>query len=138
MFSEELKKIKSDTISLRKFGLIFGGVLLFWAGLLFWKNKSAYIYFFIVSLLCALTAVFFPLILKPVHKSLVIVGILWGWLLGKLTLIIVFFLAFTPISLLAKLFRKRFLDLKIDKSSKTYWVSKENDSFSPQDCQKQF
>jgi hypothetical protein len=65
-------------------------------------------------------------------------ALILGWFMSRVILIILFYLVITPIGLFAKLFRKRFLELKINKSAKTYWEKRENIIKQPIDYERQF
>lgn len=47
-----------------------------------------------------------------------------GWLNTRLLLIIIFYLIFTPIGLIMKLFREEPLSRKIEKEKSSYWLDK--------------
>lgn len=48
-----------------------------------------------------------------------------GWFNARLILIITYYLLLTPIGLLAKLFKKDFLNLKIEREARSYWIKKD-------------
>jgi len=121
MFKEEFKQIKESKKDLRKFGLTVGGVLVIIAGFLFWFEKPSAIYFAIIGALLILTGLIYPTILKPFNKIWMGLAIVLGFIMSRVILTIFFYIILTPISLLAKLFRKKFMDLKYDKSAETYW-----------------
>lgn len=47
-----------------------------------------------------------------------------GWFNTRLILIITYYFVLTPIGLLAKLFKKDFLNLKIEREAQSYWIQK--------------
>lgn len=47
-----------------------------------------------------------------------------GWFNTRLILIITYYFVLTPIGLLAKLFKKDFLNLKIEREAQSYWIKK--------------
>ena len=65
-------------------------------------------------------------------------AILMGWVMTGVILIILFFLALTPLAITARIFRKKFLDLKIDKSKVSYWDIREKKEIKPMDYERQF
>jgi small-conductance mechanosensitive channel len=138
MIIDEIKNIKETKKDLRKFGLSVGIVLLVIAALLFFKHKDSYIYFGIIGLSLITAGLIFPVILKPLNKVWMCLAILMGWVMTRVILILLFFLALTPLAILARIFRKRFLDLKIDKSKASYWEIREKKEIKPIDYERQF
>lgn len=108
------------------------------AFILLWKKSEVYFYFGIAGAFLFLAGLISPLILKPVNKAWMIFSILMGWVMTRVILTILFFIILTPVSFLSKLSGKKFLDLKIDHSKKTYWEKREKKKLSPTDYEKQF
>ena len=138
MLKEEFKLIKESKKDLRKFGLTVGSVLVIIAGLLFWFEKPSAIYFAIVGVILILTGLIYPAILKPFNKVWIGLAIVLGFIMSRVILTIFFYLILTPISLLAKLFRKKFMDLKYDKSAETHWEKRSIIHKKPIDYERQF
>jgi hypothetical protein len=121
MLKEEFKYIKESKKDLRKFGLTVGGVLVIISGLLFWFEKPSAIYFAIIGVLLISTGLIYPTILKPINKVWMGLAIILGFIMSRIILTILFYIVLTPISLIARIFGKKFMMLKYDKSAKTYW-----------------
>ena len=138
MIIEEIKNIKETAGDLKKFGITVGSVLCLFAILLFWKQKDSSIYFSIIGGLLILTGLIKPAILKPLNKAWMTLAILMGWVMTRVILIILFYIVLTPTAFFAKIFKKQFLDLEIDKSKNSYWEIREKKDFSPEDYEKQF
>ncbi len=138
MILEEIKNIKETKKELRKFGTTVGTVLILIGGFLFWKQKESFIYFGSLGVILVLTGLIIPTILKPLNKAWMTLAILMGWVMTRVILTILFYIVLTPTAFIAKLFKKNFLDLKIDKSRNTYWEKREKRNFSPEDYEKQF
>jgi 4-hydroxybenzoate polyprenyltransferase len=138
MLKEEFKLIKETKKDLRKFGLTVGGVLVIIAAFLFWFEKPSAIYFAIIGAFLILTGLIYQSFLKPFNKVWMGLAIVLGFIMSRVILTIFFYLILTPISLLAKLFRKKFMDLKYDKSAKTYWEKRSIIHKKPIDYERQF
>ncbi len=138
MIFEEIKQIKESPEDLRKFGLTVGIVLAIIAGVMYWNEKSSYLYFSIAASLLIISGIIFPKLLKPINKAWMALAVVLGWFMTRVILSILFYITITPISLLAKLFGKKFLNLKIDKSAFTYWEKRQQKNFDPLDYEKQF
>ncbi len=134
----EIKSIKETPAALKKFGLTIGVALLIITALLFWLNKSSYTVWGIIGLLFILTAMFFPVVLKPLNKIWMSLAILLGWIMTRVILSVLFYLAITPLRFIALAFNKKFLDLKIDPSAKTYWEKREKKKIDPSTYERQF
>ena len=138
MLLEEINNIKESKKDLKKFGLTIGIVLLILSTFLFYKEKKSAIYFGDIGVVFLVLALLAPMILKPLNKIWMSFSIILGWIMTRVILTVLFYLAITPIGLLIKLFRKDFLELKIDKSKSTYWQKREKKKFNPIDFDRQF
>ena len=138
MIIDEIKKIKSSKKELKKFGVLLCIVFGIWGGIFLWRGKSYYSYFFITSVIFLSTGLVFPLLLWPIHKIWMSIALVWGWLIGKVILVVLFYGVFTPTGILLRLFGKRFLDLKFDKKAKTYWIKKDDENASKASYELQF
>jgi hypothetical protein len=121
MFKEGFKHIKESKKDLRKFGLTVGGVLLLIAALLFYFEKPSAIYFTIIGGFLFLSGLVIPQILKPLNKIWMGLAIILGFFMSRIIITVLFYLALTPISIIAKLVGKKFMILNFDRSAKTYW-----------------
>lgn len=138
MIKDEIKNIKQSPKDLRKFGLTIGLVLLLIAFYLIWKHKPSGYYFLLIGDLIVGAGLFFPVFLRPLNKAWMTLAILLGYVMTRLILSILFYLVITPISLIARLSGKHFLDLKIDKSRASYWEKRKNVPATPVDYERQF
>lgn len=121
MLNEEFKHIKETKKDLRKFGLTVGIVLAVVGIILFYFEKPSAIYFTVIGGLLILLGILFPQMLKPFNKVWMGLAIVLGFIMSRVILTTLFYLVITPIGFLAKIFGKKFMDLKYDRSSKTYW-----------------
>ncbi len=135
---DEIKNIKSGKKDLRNFGLTFGVVLGFLGGLLWWKGKDTYTIFIILSLAFFFLGSAAPNLLKPLQKAWMALAVVLGWFMTKVILCILFYLVFTPIGFGARLFGKKFLDLKMDNSPKSYWHYRKSEPFDRNSYDRQF
>ncbi len=138
MLKEELKNIKESKKDLRKFGLTVGTVLLLVAVTLFLLYKSSYVYFAVIGGFLILFGIFFPKILKPLNKSWMTLALILGWFMSRVILIILFYFVLTPIGFVAKIFGKKFLNLKINNEAITYWEKREEQHSSKIEYERQF
>jgi multisubunit Na+/H+ antiporter MnhG subunit len=138
MIKEELKLIKEDKRSLRKFGLTVGTVLLIIGVALFLFDITSFVYFGGIGLLLILFGLTAPNLLKPINKVWMTFAIILGWFMSRVILIILFYLIITPIGFLLKIFGKDPLNLKLDNSLSTYWEDREKSVTEKIDYERQF
>lgn len=138
MLLEEIKNINSSEKECRNFGLTVGIVLVVLSLLLFYFEYNSYMYFSTPGGLLIILGIVFPSALRPVQKIWMTFAVVMGFVMSRVILTIIFYLVVTPIGLLAKLFRKDFLDLSIDKNRKSYWNIRESKKYSKIDTERQF
>ena len=122
---EEIKNIKSSKKDLRKFGITVGSVLVVLAIVFYFLDRSYFIYFGAAGLVLIIMGFISPVILKPLNKVWMGLAIVLSWLSSRIILIVVFYLVLTPISLIAKISGKKFLDLKYNSEKDSYWIKRE-------------
>ena len=121
---EEIKNIKSKKSDLRKFGIIVGIVLLIIAGFFFLKEKESFQLFLTIGTVLFVTGIVIPFTLKPIYWVWMVFSTILGWFMTRVILSLLFYVVFTPIGLIARLFGKQFLGLKMDHSKQSYWNMK--------------
>mgnify|MGYP001577899765 FL=1 len=119
-------------IELRKFGFSFGLGLNILGRILFYRHKEHFIWFTCVGSAVFILAILCPVILAPLKKLLDKVIFFIGWFTSAITLLIAFYLIFTPIGILTRLFGKDLLDQKIDKKASSYWAKRKQGIFTKQ------
>ena len=125
MLIEEVKAIKSTKKELKDFGIVVGTVFAIMGGLLLWRGKEHYLYFLSSGGVLVFFGFFAPAVLKPLQKVWMGFAVIMGWFMTRVILSIFFFGILTPIRIVSGLFGKKFLDLKIEKSKKSYWHYRE-------------
>ena len=104
MLFEEIKNIKSDKRDLRNFGLVIGAALLIIGGLLFWKEKDTYSYFFVIAGVFAACGLVAPKVLKPLQIVWMTLAVIMGFFMTRLILSVLFYIVFTLIGGIPRLF----------------------------------
>ncbi len=138
MLIDDLKKIKSSRQELKKFGR--GGGIFFLAILiivLLWKREFHW-QFFILSAAFGGSGCLAPILLKPIYLVWMPLATIIGWVITKIILSLLFFLTVIPVGLLGRLFKAKFLDLKIDPVAETYWIKKKAADFNKASYERQF
>ena len=124
----EIRSIDTSRKALRSFGLLVGGVLLAIAGIVYWRAEwtavtAVRILGGIGGLLVVLGLVA-PTLLKPVHKAWMALAVILGYIMTRVLLTLVYFLAVTPIGLIMKALGKDLLNRKLDREAESYWIRK--------------
>lgn len=135
MLKQEIKNIKADSNDLVKFGLSFGGVLLLLGMVITLLSDKYFIetiapYLFGSGGIVLILGILKVRILKGFYKVWMTIALILGWIMSHLIISFVFYLAVFPISLLAKLFGKNFLELGFKKNVTTYWNDRKKSSLN--------
>lgn len=138
MILEEILNIKSDKPELRKFGITIGIVLLLIGLVLLYYSKAACFYFIIIGFMLVASGILAPVILLPLQKLWMIFSILLGFVMTRVILSVLFYLVLTPMNIIARLFGKRFLDLRFNKEKRSYWNKREIIPYNKIDSERQF
>ncbi len=124
---------------LRQYGLMMAGVLSCFVAIFFYKAwhtagmaLAVWVLFFLLLGLLA------PLRLAPVYRIWMKFGLVVGNFNFKLILGLMYFVIFTPVRLVASLFRKDPLTRKIEPEKESYWHNCEPRSTDPKRFEKQF
>jgi len=118
----ELAAVKSGPGDLRKFGITMTVAVAALGGLLLWRHHGRPEYFFWVAGAFLALALVAPVALRPVQRMWMAFAIALGWVMTRVILVIVFYLGVTPVALIARLSRKRFLDLGFEPERASYWI----------------
>ncbi len=138
MVIAEIKKIESNPKKLREFGLVVGGVFCVLGGLLLWRGRPSSPYFFAPGIFLVITGAVIPTILKPLQKAWMTLAILMGWVMTRVLLSVLFYLAVTPIGWILRLTGKDILDQKLEPQKSSYWKIRPQTPRVPSDYEKQF
>lgn len=138
MIKEEIKSIKSTPADLKKFGLTVGGVFFIIGILMFFFGSSGYKYLLVIGAVLIIPGLLFPAVLKPLNIAWMTLAVLMGFVMTRVILMIAFYLVLTPVSLIAKISGKKFLESGFDKNKITYWTYREKTERAPIDYERQF
>jgi hypothetical protein len=110
---------------LRKFGFNLALGLSIAGFVMFLRHKIYFVWFSYAGSLILISAIAVPLLLKQLKRLLDAVIFSFGWLISFVSLLIAFYLIFTPIGILLRLFGRDLLHQKIDKKIISYWIFRE-------------
>ena len=138
MLIEEIKNIKSDKKECRKFGITVGIVLLLIGIILYYYSKFSAPYFIGAGGSLILLGLLVPIILIPLQKIWMTLAVVLGFVMSRIILTALFYFVVTPIAIIAKLFGKDFIDLKIERKKKSYWNYREEEDYKKITTERQF
>ncbi len=136
-FKREYDKIDRSPRSLRRFGLTIGTIFLLLATVLIFRQRvTGWPLAFGAAIVLAL-AEFAPGGLRHFHRVWIQFSLAIGWVMTRVLLTLLFFLAVTPVGLLQRLFGKRPFEVTFPGREETYWTARKA-VFNPLDYEKQF
>ena len=128
----------NDKREWRKFGIALAVLLFIISTVQYFKQIELYSYFLVASVLFLLSALALPILIKPVFIVFSYIGFGMGWVMTRIILFILFYLFITPISILARKFGNRFLDLRFDRTKESYWLPVKENRNNRENFEKQF
>jgi len=120
---------------LRSFGLIWAAIFAVVGLAPLFKAHDMRVWSILLSLLFVVIAFFKPEILKQFYTVWTKVGEFIGGIISKIMLFGLFYLIFTPIAVILRLFGKDLLNKKFSKEQSSYWVEREK---QPESMKNQF
>ncbi|GAB6268699.1 hypothetical protein DS62_03280 [Smithella sp. SC_K08D17] len=135
---EEIKNIKGNKSDWEKFGITMGIILSIIGFYLLWEKNNNYNYILFLAAAFFITGLILPSILRPVYKVWMAIAVVMNFIMTRVIMAVIFYLIVTPIGLIASLTGKKFLDMKIDKNAKSYWIVREKTSKLKSDYERQF
>jgi multisubunit Na+/H+ antiporter MnhG subunit len=135
---EEIKKIKGNKSDWKKFGITMGIILSIIVFFLLWKKNNNYNYILFLAAAFFITGLILPSILRPIYNAWMALAVVMNFIMTRVIMAVIFYLIVTPTGLIASLTGKKFLDMKIDKSAKSYWIVREKTSKLKSDYERQF
>ena len=134
-----MNTIEPTEKQLKQFGLMMAGVFSFFAAVFFYKTWT------LATCVLGVLILFFggmglaaPAKLLPVHKKWMRFAEVIGNFNAKVILSLTYFLVFTPIRMVAAVFREDPLRRKIEPDKKSYWIDCEPRDPDPKRYEKQF
>jgi len=124
------EKIDKDIKELRRFGFSFGLAMSILGTIMFYRESSHFILFVSASCASLSLAIIAPALLRVFKKTIDALIKALGWAVNVLTMILAFYLIFTPIAVLFRIFGRDLLNQKIDKDIDSYWIKRKQNVFT--------
>lgn len=131
---EEIVKGPSN----RSFGFVFAAVFFVIGAFPLLAGKSALVWALATGAAFALVALAIPVVLAPLNRLWLKLGLLLHKVVSPIVLAILFFVVITPMGLAMRLFGKDPLRLRLDKGSKSYWIERNPPGPAPETLKDQF
>ncbi len=133
---EKQMQTRSD---LRKFGITMTVALVLIGALLLWRDKSYYVYSFVIAGAFLSLGLAAPALLKPVYTAWMRLAIVLGEVMSTLILMVLFYAVMTPLALILGLCGKTPLSIRFQRdSSQTYWIKRDETNLTLDDYKRQF
>ena len=114
----------------RRFGFNLGLGLSILGFISFLRHKEYFIWFWAIASGFMSIAILYPRALKPVKWIMDKVIFCFSWIISVVSFTFMFYIIFTPIGIILRVFRKDLLDQKIDKKANSYWIKRGKGIFS--------
>ncbi len=124
VIAEELASVRSGRRDLRKFGITMCVAIAVLGALFLWRGKGDPAWFFGIAAAFLVLGLAVPTVLRPVQKAWMAFAIVLGWFMTRVILIIVFYVGVTSVAVIARIVRKRFLDLGFEPDRDSYWIER--------------
>lgn len=134
-------KIMDAPQELRKFGFTIASALLFFSVISIWKNHWFVVFalWVIAGINFIIPAIFFPSTLRPVYLYWMKFALILGWVNSRIILTLLYYLIFTPVSIVQKIIRRDALECKFPNYTKdTYWHSRAEEQYNPKHFERQY
>jgi hypothetical protein len=139
MFLDELRELKRGPSELRRFGLLVGTVFATLGLLWLARGKPHPMWLLAPGVVLVLAGALVPRSLRAIYLVWMAAALALGFIVSHVLLTLFFFLVITPVGLVARLFGKDFLRLRIDRRTATYWLPCQRQAKRPaSDYEKQF
>jgi len=122
----------------RKFGIGLSIILAILGTIQWIRGISLFPIFYSIAGIVLASGLLFPIILKPLFILFSYIGFALGWVMTRVILSALFFLVLTPIGLLSRLVKKRYLQTDIGTNETTYWKAHREQTASKEHFEKQY
>ncbi|GAK58276.1 hypothetical protein U27_05249 [Candidatus Vecturithrix granuli] len=117
----EVQKLLLDQGSLRKFGLTMAGVFGAFTIIAFYRMSTAFPLVFLLFLGFYGVGITYPQGLKRIYLWWMTFAITLGYFMTRVILSLLFYVMFTVIGLITRIFKSDMLDERYDSHASSYW-----------------
>lgn len=118
-----IKKNRDEKRDIKIFGIGLTVILAIMGSYRFYRGGfSSALWFYMPCGIIAVISLLSPMAIKPLYRIMTIVGHKIGLINTRLLLMAMYYLLFTPLSIIFKMFRKDLLDRRMEKEKMSYWI----------------
>ncbi len=102
------------------FALFFGLI----GGLIWWRFQAPTVAYVLWSVAAIITILFYAVrpIRKPIYLAWIHLAFPIGWVISHTAMALIYYLVFTPIGLIMRLFGRDPMERRFDRGAETYWT----------------
>ena len=102
------------------FALFFGLI----GGLIWWRFQAPTVAYVLWSVGAFITILFYAVrpIRKPIYLAWIHLAFPIGWVISHVAMALIYYLVFTPIGLIMRLFGRDPMERRFDRGAETYWT----------------
>jgi hypothetical protein len=130
--------VKTDRITLKKFGMTMAVVLLAIALFSYFRHKAIPWQIAVLAVIFCMAGVIYPRALALTYELWMHCAKALAWVNTRLILLVMFYGVFTPLGLAMRLARVDLLDRRLQKGKASYWQKKEDKTSHTSDYRRQF
>ena len=125
---EDFRQLEISNRKLKQFAYLTGIILLILSVWYYFKhgNRSWTYVTVSISLILFAIALLKVKILTGVYKIWMGIAIVLGFFISRILISLIFFIGLTPISLLGRLLKKKWMDIDFNHKQDTYWIVKDH------------
>lgn len=131
-------RINASRIQVRKFGITFAVLFGVVSGYLAYKQNNLWIWTAGAGVLLLVGGLFAYPVLRPVYIGWMKFAFALAWVNTRILLGLFFSVVITPVGLVLRLIGKDLLDEKIDRTTGSYWIKREELPFDPKRYERLF
>ncbi|MFH1136409.1 MAG: hypothetical protein V1816_10045 [Pseudomonadota bacterium] len=133
-----MKKTLANEKKWRGFGLGLGAILALVGAVLFWRQRPAWPVLAGASAMSLAAALAWPRLLAPVERLFSWIGRGLALVNTAIILTLVYGFLITPAAIGLRLFKKDLLDLETSDEENSYWRTKDDEPFDPENYRRRF
>jgi hypothetical protein len=124
---EEFRQLDVSIKKLKQFAYLVGIIILAISLWYYYKhgNRDWTYISGTVALLLIITGMIRANSLTWLYKIWMGIAFVLGWIVSRILISVIFYLVLTPVSLLGRLFRKKWMDIDYSKKMDSYWIVKD-------------
>ena len=130
--------VKTDVKELRKFSVVLFLAFGILGLLIFWRKGEVGLVFCGVALALLLCGLIRPKSLIYLYRGWMTLSLILGLLMTHLILSVMYYIIFTPIGIVMRVFGRDILRKQFDKNQRTYWIKKEQNVLAKERYEKMF